>query len=127
MRILIFSLLILLSFTSLHAQTFYTADATYTPGPQPDTYFAKFIIKKITVNRGIEKEELVATPSITSKLGQPARIEMLGGKKGKDVTVSTFYPSKDSADAMTCSVEIKEKGKITYRTSLSAKTADLRE
>lgn len=127
MRILIFSLLILLSFTSLHAETFYSTDVTFTRGDEPDTYFAKFIIKKITVHRGTEKEELVAAPSVTSKTGQPARIEILGGRKGKDVTVSTFYPSKDSADAMTCSVEIKEKGKITYRTSLSAKTADLRE
>ena len=120
MRILTISLLVLLSFASLHAESFYTTDATFTPGPEPDTYHVKFIIKKITVHRGTEKEELVAAPAVTSKLGQPASIEILGGRKSKDITVSTFYPSKDSAAPLTCSVEIKEKGKITYRTTLSA-------
>lgn len=120
MRLYILVLLASLALTCLRAETFYTTDATYTPGPEPDTYLMKVIIKKITVARGTEKEEIVAAPSVTSKLGQPARIELLGGKKSKDVTVSTFYPETDDNNrAITCAVELKEKGKVTYRTKIS--------
>ena len=120
MRLYILGLLACLALTSVRAETFYTTDATYTPGPEPDTYLMKVIIKKITVDRGTEKEEIVAAPGVVSKLGHPARIELLGGKKSKDVTVSTFYPKTDDNNrTINCSVELKEKGKVTYRTKIS--------
>ncbi|HEX7862447.1 MAG TPA: hypothetical protein VF773_19065 [Verrucomicrobiae bacterium] len=120
MRPFLVVLLACLALTCGRAETFYTTDAAYTPGPEPDTYLMKVIIKKITVNRGTEKEEIVVAPGVTSKFGQPARIELLGGKKSIGVTISTFYPrTDDNNGAITCSVELKEKGKVTYRTKVS--------
>ena len=113
------SLLALLSIATLRAETFYTADATYTAGPEPDTYLMKVIIKKINTERGVEKEELVVGPSVTAKLGEPAGIELAGGKKGIDVIVGAFYPAKNDNRSITCTVELKEKGKVTFRTKVS--------
>lgn len=110
---------------SLHAQSFITADAEYGPGPEPNTYSLKVYIKRISTQNEEESAEVIAAPGLTARIGEEAKVELLGGKNGKDILISSFYPTEKQNSPILCSVEVKENGTSLFRTKLQLRINEL--
>ena len=116
---------IVLFLSSVHAQSFITADAEYGPGPEPNTYSLKVHIKRISTQGDKESAEIIAAPGLTARFGEEAKIELRGGKNGKDILVSSFYPTNQQNSPILCSVEVKENGTNLFRTKLQIRINEL--
>jgi len=127
MRKSFFLLLMVLFGVGIRAESFYTAEATYEAGQEKGTCLLKVYIKQVTIEGDRETEEVIAAPGVTSKIGQPAKIEMIGGREPKDVVVSSFYPEKGGGEAIVWSVEVREKGRMVYRTRTTMKLSGIGE
>lgn len=109
----------------VQGESFFTAEAEYEAGGERGTYVMRVQIREVTVQGGEEKEAIVAAPVLTGKIGEEARMEMLGEKGGRDIIVSSFYPARESHAPIVCSVEIKENGQTIYRTKVRVQVKEL--